>query len=93
MPTKSAARREAYIRAALDRIRPQARLCARRSGTPGRQVVRLTSQTSSRNRIPIVISVVVGSRTRAVRAAEPFSTPVQKKSVAPVPKIPPVGTA
>ena len=40
-----------------------------------------------------MIRVVVGSRTRAVRAAEPFSTPLQKKSVAPVPKIPPVGTA
>jgi hypothetical protein len=56
-------------------------------------VVRLTSHTSSTSRIPIVIKVVVGSRTRAVTAAEPVSTPPQKKSVAPVPKIPAVGTA
>ena len=38
-------------------------------------------------------SVAAGSRRRAVKPAEPFSTAPQKKSVAPVPKTPPVGTA
>ena len=37
--------------------------------------------------------VAVGLRRSALSASEPFSTPVQKKSVALVPRTPPVGTA
>jgi hypothetical protein len=85
--------RERYIRAAPESTWPQRRRCARRRGAAGRHFVRLASHPTSASRIAIVSRVVVGSRRRAVKAADPFSTPEQKKSVACVPKMPPVGTA
>ena len=64
-----------------------------RSGATGVHVARTTAKTSSAEEHPSTRTVAPGFRSSLARAAEPRSTPEQKRSVAPVPSTPPVGTA
>ena len=92
IPRKSVVR-STYMRPAAERICPQARRRATRSGATGCHVVRTAAKTA-RARIPArTSSVVTGSLSQVTSAREPVATAWQKKSVASVPKTPPVGTA
>ena len=92
IPRNSGAR-VTYMRAAAERIWPHVRRRAIRSGTAGRHFVRVIAKTASARSTPRKRTVAPGLRSSEMSAFEPVSTAEQKKSVAPVPKIPLVGTA
>ena len=89
---KSGARRK-YSRADAARIWPQVRRRATRSGAVGRHSVRDARNAASTSSPASVSSTVPGERRNWVSARDPAATASQKKSVAPVPTIPPAGTA
>ena len=85
--------RARYMCQAAVRIWPQLRRCARRSGVEGRQVVRVPAKTATARSAPSRSTVGTGLLSSWTSAFEPVATASQKKSVAPVPRTPPVGTA
>ena len=92
IPTKSAIR-STYMRPDADRICPQARRRASRSGAAGRHVareIRTTMSTAITARTSPNSSGLSTSRTSAF---EPPPTAPQKKPVALLPNAPPPGTA
>ena len=92
MPRKSRGRRT-YIAPEAEMIWPHERLRASRSGATGRQVARTAANTSRPRIVPSTSSVMPGLRSSSTSAFEPLATPLQNRSVAPVPKTPPAGTA
>jgi hypothetical protein len=70
-----------------DRRRPT------RSGAVGRHVAFQAAKSTSARRAPSASSVVAGLLMSWISPTEPFEIAPQKKSVASVPRIPPVGTA
>ena len=92
MPRNSR-QRVTYIRPALVITWPHVRRRARRSGAAGRQVAResRTTTTASAARNPTMVGN--GLSTRCHRRTDPRWMVPQKKSVARVPRAPPVGTA
>ena len=92
MPRKSRAR-STYILAEAERIWPQVRRRATRKGATGSQVARTTAKTRRAKSAPRVRSMSAGLRSRRTSPLDPLATPVQNRSVAPVPKMPAVGTA
>ena len=64
-----------------------------RNGATGVQVARTAAKITSARTVPRRINVGTGLRRTRMSSAEPRATAVQKKSVVPVPKSPPVGTA
>ncbi len=92
IPTKRRTRLT-YTRPLAARIWPQLRRRPRRSGATGVHVA-LTATSTTRPISPASRrSIGTGLRSSWLRALEPFATPEQKTSVAPVPTMPPVGTA
>ncbi len=92
IPSTSRAR-VTYIRPEADRIWPHVRRRPIRSGATGVHVALTTTSTTSPKMIASVASMGPGLLTSRVRSFEPFATPPQNRSVAPVPNTPPVGTA
>ncbi len=92
MPRNSLGRRM-YIAPEAEMIWPHERRRAMRSGATGRQVARTAANTSSPRIVPSTSSVRPGLRSRSTSAFEPLATPLQNRSVAPVPKTPAAGTA
>ena len=91
-PTKRR-KRFTYIRPDTERICPHERRRPTRSGATGVHVALTTAKTRSERINPSTRTVAPGFRSSFESAAEPRSTPEQKRSVAPVPSTPPVGTA
>ena len=85
--------REAYMRAAAERIWPHARRCASRNGAVGRQVARLRPYATSASAASTAAMVGHGSLTARPSSREPPAMAPQKKSVVRVPTAPPAGTA
>ena len=85
--------REAYMRAAAERIWPQARRCASRNGAVGRHVARLRPYATSASAARVTAIVGHGSLTARHSSREPPAMAPQKKSVVRVPAAPPAGTA
>ena len=86
-------RRFRYIRADAERIWPHVRRRPTCSGATGVHVARTTAKTIRPRSTPSTSRVAPGFSSSLARAAEPRSTPEQKRSVAPVPRTPPAGTA
>ena len=76
-----------------DRIWPQVRRRPSRQGATGVHVGRTTTNVTRPTRIASKSATSAGLRSSRMRPRDPLSTAPQKKSVAPVPKSPPVGTA
>ena len=85
--------RSTYMRPAAESTCPHVRRRARRSGATGRQVARAMPNHASPTTTARTSNVRPGLRRNLTRPREPDSTAWQKKSVAPVPKTPLVGTA
>ena len=81
------------MRAEAERIWPQVRRRPMRRGATGIQVARTTVKTIRATIAAITSSVSAGLRSSRTRPFDPFSTPLQKRSVALVPNTPPDGTA
>ena len=82
-----------YIEADAERIWPHARRRPTRRAATGVQVALITTKASRPRRLTTTKNAAGGFRSSELSAAEPRSTPEQKKSVALVPSRPPVGTA
>jgi hypothetical protein len=92
IPKKTGARLM-YIRPDAARIWPQLRRRPSRTGATGVHVARTVTKTISPSTTPSSSAMRPGLRRTRTSPREPFSTPLQKRSVAPVPKSPPVGAA
>ena len=82
-----------YIRADAEMIWPHERRRAIRSGATGVHVARTVAKIRRPRTTPRKITSGSGLLRSCESALEPFATAEQKKSVVPVPKAPPVGTA
>ena len=82
-----------YILAEAAMICPHDRRRAIRIGATGVQVARTIAKITSPSNVPTTTRSGTGLIRSCVSAREPFATAEQKKSVDPVPKVPPVGTA
>jgi hypothetical protein len=82
-----------YMRPEADRIWPHDRVLPSRSGAVGSQVARTAAKTSKATMPPRKRPTVSGLRRSRMSPFELVATAVQKKSVALVPNVPPVGTA
>jgi hypothetical protein len=92
IPRKSGAR-ATYIRPEAARIWPQERRRATRRAAAGRHVVRATAKRTSASSAASPSRTTAGSCSQRISPIEPPATATQKKSVAWVPRRPPVGTA
>jgi hypothetical protein len=82
-----------YIEADADRIWPQLRRLPRRRGATGVHVARIVMKATSATMAASMSATSAGFCRKRMSPREPFSTPLQNRSVAVVPKSPPVGTA
>ena len=92
IPRKTRAWRT-YIEPEPERIWPQLRRLPRRSGATGVQVARTVTKATSATTAASMSTTKAGFCRKRMSPREPLSTAVQKRSVAPVPKSPAVGTA
>ena len=92
MPRKSGSRLT-YMTPAAESSWPQCRRRAMRSGATGVQVARSIARRKIASSRAIASNTISGLRSSRIRPDDPLATALQKKSVAPVPKRPPVGTA